>query len=184
MAHQPNHQTFSISPVRNTTDLADTIALFHAYAASLGFDLAFQNFSAEMAGMPGKYAPAAGGELLLARNTASGKAIGCVGLRSLTPSSSLDGDSAAGNPRRCCEMKRLYVTPDGRGTGVGKALAIGTLDVAEDMGYAEVRLDTLPSMVAALRMYRAFGFEEIDAYYDTPMEGTHFLSLRLPRVKS
>lgn len=184
MAHQENHETFSISSVRNATDLADTIKLFHAYAASLGFDLAFQNFSAEMAGMPGKYAPGAGGELLLARDIASGKAVGCVGLRSLTPSSSLDADTAARDPRRCCEMKRLYVMPDGRGTGVGKALATGILDVAEHMGYVEVRLDTLPSMAAALKMYRAFGFEEIDAYYDTPMEGTHFLSLRLPRVKS
>lgn len=186
MAQQPTHQRFNITPVRNATDLADTITLFHAYAASLGFDLAFQNFSAEMAGMPGKYSPAAGGELLIARDIASGKAIGCVGLRSLAllPGAPDDGDTAGSSDvRKCCEMKRLYVTPEGRGTGVGKALVSRILDVAETLGYAEVRLDTLPQMVAALNMYRAIGFLEIHAYYDTPMEGTHFLSLTLPRAR-
>ncbi|KAK5047661.1 hypothetical protein LTR84_006326 [Exophiala bonariae] len=176
------HQQFDITPVRNATDLADTITLFHAYAASLGFDLAFQNFSVEMAGMPGKYSPEAGGELLIARDVASGKAIGCAGLRSLTslPSTLAGGSS---NLRRCCEMKRLYVTPEGRGSGVGKALVSQIINVAEDLGYAEVRLDTLPQMVAARNMYRAIGFLEIDAYYETPMEGTHFLCLKLPRAK-
>ncbi|KIW99699.1 uncharacterized protein Z518_11112 [Rhinocladiella mackenziei CBS 650.93] len=160
----------SINPVRNTTDLADTTSLFYAYASSLGFDLAFQNFDAEMAGMPGKYSPPEG-ELLLARN-AAGKPIGCVGLRPLP---------STGEGATVCEMKRLYVTPSGRGTGVGKALASSIIAAAERLGYGEMRLDTLPRMVAALNMYRAFGFEDIAAYYETPMEGTHFLSLRLPR---
>jgi GNAT superfamily N-acetyltransferase len=183
MAHTTTrpHQQFNITPARNATDLADTITLFHAYAASLGFDLAFQNFSAEMAGMPGKYSPEAGGELLIARDVASGKAIGCVGLRSLASLPSTWARESS-NFRKCCEMKRLYVTPEGRGTGVGKALVSQILDVAEALGYGEVRLDTLPQMVAALNMYRAIGFLEIDAYYDTPMEGTHFLSLLLPRA--
>lgn len=190
MAHETifRSQTFRIDPVRNATDLADTITLFHTYAASLGFDLAFQNFSAEMAGMPGKYSPptagaadgGGGGELLLARDLASGKAIGCVGLRPLASSD----DEEEEKKRSCCEMKRLYVTPEGRGTGVGKALVSQILDVAESRGYAEVRLDTLPSMIAALNMYRALGFVEIEPYYDTPMQGTHFLSLSLPRTKS
>jgi ribosomal protein S18 acetylase RimI-like enzyme len=150
--------------------LEDTIALFYAYAKSLGIDLAFQNFDAEMAAMPGKYAPPEG-ELLLARN-AAGQPVGCVGLRPL-PST----DTSA----RICEMKRLYVTPAGRGTGIGKALGSTVIHVAEQLGYSEIRLDTLPSMVAALKMYRAFGFEDIPAYYQTPLEGTHFLALRLPR---
>ncbi|EXJ77343.1 carbonic anhydrase [Capronia epimyces CBS 606.96] len=160
---------FSISPVRGAADLKDTIQLFYTYARSLGIDLAFQNFDAEMARMPGKYAPP-GGELLLARDDA-GLPIGCVGLRPLPPSS--DG-------ARVCEMKRLYVAPAGRGSGVGKALAKTIVAAAEKLGYTEMRLDTLPSMVAALNMYRSFGFEDIPAYYDTPLEGTHFLALRLP----
>lgn len=191
MAHETvfRSQTFSINPVRNATDLADTITLFYAYAESLGFDLTFQNFSAEMAGMPGKYSPAAsaaavgGGELLLARDLASGKAIGCIGLRPLASSDDDDEEEEEEKKKRSCEMKRLYVTPEGRGTGVGKALVSQILDVAESRGYAEVRLDTLPSMIAALNMYRALGFVEIEPYYDTPMEGTHFLSLSLPRPR-
>jgi len=168
MMSNSNH-SFSIFPVRNDSDLADTISLFYAYAASLGFDLAFQNFDAEMAGMPGKYSPPEG-DLLLARNEA-GTAIGCAGLRPLPSNDS---------PTRVCEMKRLYVTPTGRGTGVGKALASTIIATAEKLGFAEMRLDTLPTMLAALNMYRAFGFEDIPAYYDTPLEGTHFLALKLP----
>lgn len=164
---------FQIVPVRNAHDLADSISLFYAYAASLGIDLAFQNFDAEMAGMPGKYSPP-NGELLLARNKA-GVAIGCVGLRPL-PSTEPSG--------KVCEMKRLYVTPDGRGTGVGKTLALTIIAAAERLGYSEVRLDTLSTMVTALNMYRSFGFEEISPYYETPLEGTHFLALRLPVRKN
>lgn len=163
-------QPFSIAPVRTSTDLEDAIALFYAYARSLGFDLAFQDFDAEMASMPGKYSPP-DGELLLARN-AAGQPLGCVGLRPLASS-----DATC----RTCEMKRLYVTPAGRGTGVGKALGSTVIEAAERLGYSEIRLDTLPSMAAALKMYRAFGFEDIPAYYQTPLEGTHFLALRLPK---
>jgi len=76
-------------------------------------------------------------------------------------------------------MKRLYVSPAGRGTGIGRALASAIIEVAEDLGYREVRLDTLPSMVAALDMYRSFGFVEIEPYYKTPLQGTHFLRLTL-----
>ena len=160
----------SIIAVRDAPDLADTIVLFNAYAASLGFDLAFQDFDAEVAGMPGKYAPPSG-ELLLARNEA-GVAVGCVGVRPLA------SNVAAS---MICEMKRLYVSPEGRGSGVGKTLASSVIAAAERLGYGEMRLDTLPSMGAALGMYRRFGFQEISAYYETPLEGTHFLALKLPR---
>jgi ribosomal protein S18 acetylase RimI-like enzyme len=163
---------FTIVPVRDPADLKDTISLFYAYAASLGFDLAFQKFDTEMANMPDKYSPP-NGELLLARNS-DDLAIGCVGLRPL-PSPGGDADT------QICEMKRLYVTPSGRGTGVGKALASRIIAVAAQLGYAEMRLDTLPSMVTALKMYRLFGFEDIPAYYETPLEGTHFLALKLGR---
>ncbi|KAL2419693.1 hypothetical protein ABEF95_004800 [Exophiala dermatitidis] len=171
-----NLQRFNISAVRGQPDLADTIELFYAYAGSLGIDLGFQNFDAEMAGMPGKYAPPEG-ELLLARDD-HGRPIGCVGLRPLP--STKDND----DERKVCEMKRLYVSPSGRGTGVGRALALGIIAAARKLGYSEMRLDTLPSMVAALKMYRSLGFKDIDPYYETPLEGTHFLALQLDTVPS
>jgi GNAT superfamily N-acetyltransferase len=162
-------QPFSVKPIRTQADLQDTIRLFYEYANWLGIDLTFQNFDEEMAAMPGKYSPPTG-ELLLARNQ-QGKAIGCVALRPL-------------GSETVCEMKRLYVPEAGRGTGVGRALALRIIDIAEGLGYSEMRLDTLPKMKAAVRLYKTFGFVPIEAYYDTPLEGTMFLSLKLPRQKS
>ena len=155
---------FVISPVRAAEDLAATITLFRAYAASLDVDLAYQDFEGEMAAMPGKYAPPAG-ELLLARNP-DGAPIGAVGLRPIDPSG-------------CCEMKRLYVAPEGRGSGVGRALVDVLVEVARRGGYRELRLDTLPSMAGAQALYRKLGFEVIAPYYDTPIDGTVFMRRQL-----
>lgn len=155
---------YTISAVRSSVDLKDTISLFYEYATYLGIDLSFQNFDAEMAAMPGKYSPPTG-ELLLARDQ-DGRASGCVAVRPL-------------GLEKVCEMKRLYVSEGGRGSGLGKALATGIIEVAERLGYAEMRLDTLPSMKAAMAMYEKLGFIDIEAYYPSPMEGTRYLALKL-----
>jgi ribosomal protein S18 acetylase RimI-like enzyme len=151
---------FQIAPVRTLADLDATIGLFRAYAASLDVDLSYQDFEGEMAAMPGKYAPP-GGELLLARD-ADGKAIGSVGLRPL-------------DVPGCCEMKRLYVSPEGRGCGLGQALVTALFAEAERAGYREMRLDTLASMIGAQALYRKLGFEVMDAYYITPVGDTLFM---------
>jgi ribosomal protein S18 acetylase RimI-like enzyme len=150
---------FRIAPV-SSADLAAAILLFRAYAASLDVDLAYQNFEDELAAMPGKYAPPAGA-LLLARDLA-GSAIGCVALRPVEPPD-------------CCEMKRLYVAPEGRGTGLGRCLVEAVVAAAERIGYREMRLDTLPSMTGAIALYRKLGFEPMPAYYATPVTGTIFM---------
>ena len=162
-SHQapPSSSSFQIHPVRSREDLKATVTLFTAYADSLGIDLSFQNFAAEMAAMPGAYAPPLG-ELLLARTT-SGMAIGCVGLRSL-------------KLPWCCEMKRLYVAPEGRGLGVGKALVDSVVEEAAKRGYKEMMLDTLPTMGGAIRLYEKGGFVRTEPYYQTPLEGTIFLA--------
>jgi GNAT superfamily N-acetyltransferase len=156
-------RAFSIRPVRSPDDLAATMMLFNAYAAFLGIDLSYQNFADEMAAMPGKYAPPKGA-LLLARGP-DGAALGCVGLRALD-----DG---------ACEMKRLYVTPQGRGLGLGRALAEAVVGEARRIGYEEMRLDTLPRLAAAIALYEDMGFVRIPAYYDTPIAGTLFFALSL-----
>jgi ribosomal protein S18 acetylase RimI-like enzyme len=158
--------SFSIAPVRTADDLASAVKLFRAYASSLGVDLSFQNFEAEMEGMPGKYAPPAG-ELLLARDS-NGIAVGCVALRPI-------------EPHGCCEMKRLYVSSEGRGSGIGERLVEVVVREAERIGYREMRLDTLPSMAAAMALYRKFGFEPMEAYYDNPVIGTIFMRRSLAR---
>ncbi len=155
---------FEIVPVRAAPDLSDAIALFTSYAASLNIDLAYQDFAGEMAAMPGKYAPPKG-ELLLARAN-DGRPLGCVGLRPL---------DAPG----CCEMKRLYVAPEGRGIGVGRALAEAIILEAERIGYREMRLDTIPEMRTAIALYLTLGFVSIAPYYDTPIPDTVFLAKEL-----
>ena len=149
--------------MRLADDLAATATLFRAYAASIGVDLAYQYFDAELAALPGKYAPPAG-ELLLARG-ADGSPLGCVGLRPLQPS--------------VCEMKRLYVAPAGRGLGLGRMLAEAIIEAGRRAGYRALWLDTLPTMASAIGLYQALGFQPIAAYYDTPIAGTRFVGLAL-----
>jgi ribosomal protein S18 acetylase RimI-like enzyme len=114
------------------------------------------------------YSPPAG-VLLLAKleSTAEDSAIGCVGVRALDPSLGI------------CEMKRLYVGPEGRGKGIGKALAQRALLEAKRLGYVKMRLDTLATMTAALELYRGVGFKEIDAYYHNPLDGVVYLEADL-----
>lgn len=154
---------YRINAAETTDDIRAARVLFEAYAASLAIDLGYQDFAAELDGLPGRYAPPQGA-LLLARNE-GGEAIGCIALRSI------EGG--------VCEMKRLYVDPRGRGLGLGAALVDAIIARARDIGYMEMRLDTLPEMTAAISLYRAAGFDPIPAYYDTPVAGTVFLACRL-----
>ena len=142
--------------------MADARALFLEYAESLGFDLGFQDFEAELRGLPGEYAPP-GGVLLLAR--VAKEAVGCVGLRPLAPET--------------CEMKRLYVRPKARAGGAGRALAEAVIEVGRELGYRRMRLDTVPTMTAARALYRSLGFREIEPYRFNPIPGTSFMELDL-----
>ena len=137
--------------------------LFLEYAGWLGFSLCFQNFDQELAELPGAYAPPRG-RLLLASH--EGEIAGCVGLRPLL-------DDA-------CEMKRLYVRPQFRGQGVGRALAVRIVAEARAIGYGRMLLDTLPAqMGTAIAVYRSLGFREIEPYYNNPVEGALFMELPL-----
>ena len=155
---------FSIAPALATADLPEIRRLFRAYAESLPVDLAYQGFEEELAGLPGKYAPPAGA-LLIARG-ADGRAAGCVALRPIASEG-------------VYEMKRLYVVPEARGSGLGGALIAAVIESARVARYREMRLDTLPTMSAAQAMYARAGFREIAPYYPTPIEGTIFLALSL-----
>lgn len=158
-----NSSTVVRVSIAEPTDLPALTQLFRAYAASLPIDLGYQGFDDELASLPGKYAPP-DGALLIARGV-SGAALGCVAMRPLAPG--------------VCEMKRLYVAPEGRGQGLGRQLARAIIEAARARGYAEMRLDTLASMAEAQALYRRLGFTEIGAYYATPIAGTVFMGLKL-----
>jgi ribosomal protein S18 acetylase RimI-like enzyme len=136
--------------------------LFVEYAASLGFDLGFQDFERELISLPGDYAPPEGC-LFLA--LCGQEAAGCVALHRFS----------AG----ICEMKRLYVRPAYRGLRIGRILSEAVVDEARQIGYTRMRLDTVPGMHRAQELYRSLGFQEIEAYRYNPIPGTRYMELVL-----
>ena len=154
---------FELIDVETDAQVAAVRALVREYAAWINVDLCFQEIDAEIDGLPGKYAAAHGGVLLLALNGT--QPAGCVALRALETG--------------VCEMKRLWVRDAFRGARLGELLAGTILQRAAALGYAIVRLDTLAHMTRAQRLYAQLGFREIPAYYDNPIPGTIYLEKTL-----
>jgi putative acetyltransferase len=143
--------------------IAQSRELFLEYAQSLGFSLCFQNFDKELAELPGDYTPP-DGRLLLAEH--EGQLVGCVALHKLESS--------------VCEMKRLYLRPQFRGRGFGRALAERIIAEARQIGYRQMRLDTVePVMKDAVAMYRKLGFKEVAPYRPNPIAGAMYMELEL-----
>lgn len=146
--------------------IAQVKQLLEEYASWIEISLCFQGFDKELANLPGDYGPPQG-RLLLAVDEEI--LVGCVALRPLK--------------ENVCEMKRLYVRPEFRGSGVGKQLATMIIEAAREIGYASMRLDTLPGkMDKAIAMYRRFGFKEINPYYSNPVDGATFMELSFKEV--
>ncbi len=141
-------------------------ALFREYAGTLNIDLCFQNFDAELAGLPGEYAPP-GGALLLA--LVDGAPAGCVAMRPLPEA----------DHTNACEMKRLYVRRAFRRFGLGRLLAQQLMDLATQSGHSCMLLDTLDDMEVARGLYTSLGFEEVPPYYFNPIPGAHYLKVEL-----
>jgi ribosomal protein S18 acetylase RimI-like enzyme len=127
--------------------------LLWEYAEALDVDLSFQDFDAEVADPLGFY------ELVLIAGE------GCVALRRIDP--------------RTCEMKRLYVRPEARRSGLGRRLAEAVIHEARARGYERMLLDTLPTMGAAQALYRSLGFRETEPYRHNPVPGAAFMELFL-----
>jgi ribosomal protein S18 acetylase RimI-like enzyme len=147
---------FLIEPGFGERDRAAVVALLREYEAGIGVSLCFQNFEAEVAGLPGDYAPPRG-QMLLAREAAGEGLLGMVALRPVPPALEL------------CEMKRLYVRPAARGLGLGRELAVALMEDACRLGYRRMCLDTLPSMSEAQALYRALGFRETGTSNSEPV---------------
>jgi ribosomal protein S18 acetylase RimI-like enzyme len=154
---------FEFQDAESLEQIAAIRELFLEYAQSLGFSLCFQSFEQELANLPGDYA-APEGRLILA--TRSDVPAGCVALHKFAS--------------EICEMKRLYVRPQFRGKGLGRALAERVITEARAIGYKRLRLDTVePIMRAAVAMYRTLGFHEIAPYRANPIEGALYMEMEL-----
>jgi len=126
-------------------DRAEIAAMLREYETGLGISLFFQEFEAEIAALPGAYAPPAGA-MLVARDSATRSLVGCVALRPVRGEAEI------------CEMKRLFVRPIARGTGLGRRLAIAIMQEARRLGYRRMVLDTLPWLAEAQALYASLGF--------------------------
>jgi putative acetyltransferase len=156
----------TLASAEDATLLEATRGLFRDYAASIGVDLCFQNFEAEVAGLPGDYT-SPGGALVVA--LLDGQPAGCGALR---PLHDVDYPNA-------CEMKRLFVPRAFRGFGLGRLIAQELIARATQAGYSTMLLDTLDDMEAARGLYGTLGFEEIPPYYYNPIPGAHYLKVDL-----
>jgi putative acetyltransferase len=157
-----------ISFAEGQSDFDTSRRLFLEYAETLGFSLCFQGFDEELETLPGKYA-APNGAILLAWDELD--CAGCVGLRPLSET--------------VCEMKRLYVKPAYRSTGLGRLMAEKILRFAKESNYSKIMLDTLSSMESAQGLYRSLGFSETEPYYHNPHQDVVFFEkiLAEPKLK-
>ena len=151
-----------IIAARNAEQFEQAGLLFREYAEWLNVDLCFQNFNEELTNLETIYS-APDGSLLLAFYDK--QIAGCVAVRKLET--------------YVCEMKRLYVKPQFQGCGIGKDLIAAIIGEARKLGYERMRLDTLPVMRRAQKLYQSFGFEKIQAYRYNPDPNTVFMELNL-----
>lgn len=154
----------TIIPAETPEHIAFVRELMLEYARWLEFNLCFQGFEEELRSLPGKYAPPKG-RLFLA--LWEGRVAGMGALRPF-------------DEPGICEMKRLYVRPEFRGHALGRALAEKLIAEAREIGYARMRLDTVPNkMDEAIALYHRLGFRAIAPYYPSPVERTLFMELEL-----
>jgi ribosomal protein S18 acetylase RimI-like enzyme len=143
-------------------ELAQIRKLFNEYVADLGVNLDFQDFKSELKQLPGKYAPPTGALFVVKDNN---DYCGCVALKALSED--------------ICELKRLYVRPQFRGESLGRKLIKIALNKAAQLDYQFIRLDTLKSLVPAIKLYHDLGFYEISSYNGNPLPGAIFLEKEL-----
>lgn len=139
--------------------IEDARTIFREYEKWLDLDLCFQGFEEELRTLPGKYAPP-DGRLILAYK--DGELAGGIALRKI-------GDGI-------CEMKRLFLRENARGSGIGRLLIEKLFEEARIIGYEKMRLDTFPpKMGKAVKLYESHGFYEIPPYYENPYDGVLYM---------
>jgi ribosomal protein S18 acetylase RimI-like enzyme len=148
--------------VQISREVEEARELFREYHRSLGVDLCFQDFDREVAALPGEYTSPSGRLLLCFLEE---ELAGCIALRRIDATT--------------CEMKRLYVRPSFRSKHLGRKMAEAIIGEARDIGYTLMKLDTLPTMTEAIRLYTSLGFKTTQPYRLNPVPGALFMELDL-----
>lgn len=144
-------------------DWNETERLMRAYLHGLPFEIDFQDLDRELAALATEYGPPEGAALLVMDD--GGYAVGIVGVRRF--------DERSG------ELKRMYVAPEARGLGAGRALGAAAVGAARDLGYERLLLDTVSTMTAAIATYMALGFVEVPPYRHNPLPDARYFALDL-----
>ena len=148
-------------------EYSQLIPLIQEYQKWLGEDICYQGLEREMNSLSEMYGPGGRGAAFIGRNE-NGENIGSGCVRALPRSG-----------EEYCEMKRLFVSPAGRGLGLGRMIAEELIGEARRLGYRKMRLDTLERLTAARHLYESLGFKQIDGYCENPLEGPLFYELDL-----
>ena len=158
------HSNYQLIHCREPKEYEAGAQLFRSYAEYLGSDLSYQNFEEELKMMDQQYGPPSGA-LILVQSIDRAKFIGCVGVRQFRP--------------EIAELKRMYLLPEGQGQGLGRVMLANAIQLAQELGYSKMQLDTFPSMQAAIKLYKEVGFYEIPPYRYNPNENTVFLEIEI-----
>jgi ribosomal protein S18 acetylase RimI-like enzyme len=124
------------------------------YGAELARELGFEATSVTVEGQDAYRRPS--GAFFIV--DADDRTVGCGAVRSVTLP---DGSKAA-------ELKRMWLSPERRGRGVGRWLLDRLHAAAREMGHDRAVLDSRRELEAALRLYRAAGYEEVEPFNDNP----------------
>lgn len=152
-----------IRPAESARQWSEVERLIRAYLDDLPFDIDFQDVDRELAALQDEYGPPDGAALLVVDD--GGFAVGVVGVRRFD--------------ERSAELKRMYIAPEARGMGMGRALGAAAVEAARGLGYERLLLDTVATMTAAIATYLALGFVETPPYRHNPLPDARFFALDL-----
>jgi putative acetyltransferase len=145
--------------------------IFVEYARSIqshAASLNQQRFDAELATIPGRYAPPAGRILLAVLRAGDLERVaGCAALRPMPAEDPRVGPG-------CCELKRMYVRPEYRRMGLGRRLCERLIHEARAIGYRTMKLDTGEDFHAAIALYESMGFRPCPRFNDDPQPDTRW----------
>jgi putative acetyltransferase len=131
--------------------------LFKEYAAWLNIDLGFQKFDEELLQLQKMYSFPNGAILLSKEENIF---TGCVAVRK--------------KENGIAELKRMFIKTQYRKEGIGALLLQRALEIATQLHYKKIRLDTLDTMTPAINLYKKYGFYEIEPYYFNPEKNAVF----------